>query len=100
MANPFLFVFNERLGTRQAVVDALDKIPEVPFWYSPFPFGVFLTSNVTASELARRIEQLIPGAEQAQWIILEIDQYRAQGRLSAKAWNLINKPDSPMLPGP
>ena len=94
---PFLLVFSQKLGAQQTVVDALDRIPEIPFWYAPFAHVVFFTSTLGAHELGPRIHELIPGAEKAQWVVVQIDTTKAQGRLTLEAWRLINEPQSPEL---
>lgn len=98
MTSPYIFTFNETLGTRQVVLDALDRIPEVTYWYATFPFGVLLTSTLSAFELAERIERLIPSASRAMWIIAAIDPHRVQGRLYPAGWHLINHPENPRMP--
>src|SRR5438046_2825137 len=98
MTSPLLLTFGESLGTRQAVTDILDEIPEVTYWFAPFPHGLLLTSTLSAHELARRIEKLIPAAVYGKWIITPVDPDEAQGRLPKKGWHLIHNPESPRLP--
>jgi hypothetical protein len=98
MTTPFIFVFNEKLGTRDEVQSVLDKIPEVTYWYACFPNTIFLTSTVSAFELARRVNALIPGAAQARWVIAAIDAKNSQGRLPPKVWHLMTDPETPRMP--
>lgn len=98
MTNPYIITFGESLGTRQEITDALDKIPEVTYWFAPFPHGVLFTSTLDAGELAKRIEKLFPNARSGKWIIAPVDQYESQGRLPEKGWHLIANPQAPRLP--
>lgn len=95
----YLLVFNEKLGARKAVIEFLNTLPEVTYWYACFPNSIFLTSNVTAGSLAEKIKAEFGTDNQQRFFITEVSPDK-QGWMPKQAWHLINNPESPHMPKP
>lgn len=90
----YLIVFNERLGTRKDVQEFLDTLPEVTYWYSCMPNCVFLTSSLSAGEIADSIRANFGTEAGQRFLVVEVHDDR-QGWLPKKAWHIFRNPQNP-----
>lgn len=99
MTRPYLVIFNSLLGSAQAVQDALDKIPEVTYWFRCFPESIFVTASLSANDLSERLsaEFGITATDNKRLLVAQIHPQDSQGWLPKAAWHLINYPNNPRL---
>ena len=92
----YLIIFNDRLGSREEVIEFLDSAPEVTYWYSCMPMCLFFTSTLTAAQMARRVRKRFGSDAGQRFLVSEVHEDR-QGWLPKKAWHLFRHPNSPRL---
>lgn len=85
----YVFVYDEKFGTREEIKNFLDSRPEVLNWYYCMSNSFFLVSNKTATTL----QQLISGINKnnAYFIILDAKTDK-NGWLPRKIWEFLNTP--------
>ena len=86
------FAYSSQLGTRKAITEFLDSIPEVTFWYYCLPNCVFFTSTLSASDLSKRVYSRF--GQSAYFMIAEVHTDR-QGWLPGQAWHMFQYPNNP-----
>jgi hypothetical protein len=87
MRKSYLFVYNDNVGTRQAVQSVLDQMQSVVLWRYDMPNVFYLVSDNNANELSREFQSL--RGTKGRFIFLEYTG-NAQGRLTADSWYLLN----------
>lgn len=92
----YMVVFNDRLGKRQEVLDLVDATSEISYWYSCLPHCVFLTSTLTANEIAEKFFEKFGREQGNRFLVMEVHKDR-QGWLPKKAWHLFRNPKEPRL---
>ena len=92
MRRAYLFIYNDKVGSRDEVKEAIDSIPEVVTWRSEIPNSFILVSEAKADELADRIIEHIGG--DGLFLITEIPD-NSQGLLSERSWHIINERSLP-----
>jgi hypothetical protein len=98
MMKSYILVFDRDLASeRKVVTDALDAIPEVPFWYTCFPQCIFLTSASGASEIAEKLKAKIPITPLTRFVVTDVGS-DMDGLMPAKGWRALQNPESPRLP--
>lgn len=90
----FLLTFDDQATPRDFMVHLVNALDGVADWLAFLPGAIVLISPHTAHELAVALNTKRPGMS---FLITEIDQRRADGRLPAPVWNFINNPDNPHL---
>ena len=94
MSWAYIITFNDHLGTRSDVQNALDSMEEVTYWYACMPHCVFFTSTVSAEYIAKRIRERFGTSSGQRFLVAEIHEDR-QGWLPNQAWHLFRHPDNP-----
>lgn len=89
----YVIILGGGFALRKPVQDFLSQLEEVGFWYACFSRCIFATSSLTASELAKRLDQQFPGR---RFLVMEAHSNR-QGRLPKQAWHLLRNPGNPKL---
>lgn|SRR3989344_1037006 len=97
MIKTYLMAFEAAFASRQEVIDFLDTVPEIPFWYACLPSCVFFTSTLDAGTLAKRLESRFQIGSGQKFIVMEVGTDR-QGRLPSQAWHMLRYPDNPREP--
>lgn len=99
-AKAYALVFNDAFSSdRQAVLDYIDRIPEITYWYTALPHAIFLSSIVAAQELHERIATSeMAMREGARFAFLKVEGTLSQGFLTHEAWRVLNHPESPRMP--
>lgn len=98
-AKPYLLIFNDYFGERDSILESLDKIDGITHWYTLMPSAIFLTSTRNASELSEALEAIReePLQPSARYAFFRVSGTDGEGRLSRKAWNLVNNPENPRI---
>jgi hypothetical protein len=87
--NVFLVTFDTTQMSRERLVDAIDRIPEIVNWYAFLPAAVYLVSELSTSDLSRVIRSRLPGLRH---ILVRLEKDQRQGWLPKSAWQFINNP--------
>ena len=87
MRKSYLFVYNDIVGTREAVRQSLDKMRTVLTWRYDMPNVFYLVSGGSAYDLAREFEAI--HGNNGRFIFLEYSP-NSQGRLTEESWHLLN----------
>lgn len=90
-----VILFTPVFATMEQVQEALDKIPEITYWYRLFPFSIFVTTSLTVGELAQKLEAVFGTAR--RFVVIEIDPAKAQGRMTEQGWHLMAHPEDPRV---
>jgi hypothetical protein len=93
----YLITFSGDFATRDKVTEHIDSWPEIPFWYCSMPNCVFITSDLSASAIAEKLEKHFDVSDGKRFLVAELNS-NAQGRLPKQAWHLMANPDNPRLP--
>ena len=88
---PYLLAFGGPPEWRQAILDFLDKQPDVLNWYAFFPAAIFFISRKGPQELSQRLHSSFPNI---WFVIAEVQAGRSDGWLPEAAWNFISNPQS------
>jgi hypothetical protein len=94
MRKVYLVAFNTALATREAVTRYLDSQAEIHNWKAQLPFGVFVSTTLTAHDLAARLEQKFGVRNATRFIVTYVDPMQCQGRLGQSVWDIINDPNT------
>ena len=89
---PYLIVFTASFASREQVTNYLNTLPEVRYWYACLPLAVFCVSSLSAHDLAKKMERHFGHSKGRRFLVTEVTPNK-QGRLPAKAWELMNDPD-------
>lgn len=92
MRRSYIFVFEDKFGTQEAIKDYIDLIPEILNWRYELPNSFFLVSELSAQELYEKIK---PFNAVGKFLISETTGNK-QGWLVKDSWNIMNKK---LLPG-
>lgn len=87
MRKSYLLVYNGATGTREAIRDFLDRLPEVLNWRYETPYSFFLVSEESARHLAFRLRAFAQD-EHAAFAVIEITG-NSFGWLTPKTWQMI-----------
>lgn len=85
MRRAYLLAYNSTLGTREAVRDFLDNLPEVLNWKYDLPGSFYLISELLAGQLSDKLHKFAP---QGRFIITEVDD-NFSGWLPQETWTMI-----------
>ncbi len=94
----YLLIFNDEVGTRQEVLDFLDSVKEITYWYVCMPHAVFFTSTLTAGGISDLFKQRFGTDKGQRFFITEVHKDR-QGWLPKQVWHMLKNPDDPRLKG-
>ena len=86
MRKAYIFVYSDKLGTRDEVIKCLDNILEVHTWRYDMPNSFYIISDYSADEIAHSIHNF---TGKTRFIVSEITSNK-QGWLSEETWFLIN----------
>ena len=87
MTKSYLLVYNNELGTRDAVKTAVDSIPIIKTWRYDMPNMFYLISDYSAKEVSVELRKhLLVG----RFIVLEYTA-NSYGWLDADSWHLLQK---------
>lgn len=84
----YVFLYDDRVGTREEVKDYIDRLPEVLNWRFDLPNSFYIVSQCSADELAEKIQEFTDG--NGRFLVLEVTGNK-QGWLPRRTWNMINK---------
>lgn len=87
MRKSYIFVYNDTVGTRDAVQAALDKMRTIITWRYDMPNVFYIVSEGQANDLAREFESV--HGDRGRYIFVEYSR-NAQGRLTNESWDLLN----------
>ena len=90
----YLFVYSDHFGTRKAITEFLDSIPEITHWYYCLPHCIFFTSTLGAHRLADKVYDRF--GKSARFMIAEVHKDR-EGWLPQNAWHMFRDPGNPRL---
>lgn len=93
----YAVLFNDTVGTREAIQEFLDSRDDVTFWHSCLPHCVFCTSTLQAGELSEAIGAHFGKDTGHRFLVLDTDTDR-QGWLTKQAWHMMRNPTNPRLP--
>ena len=92
----YVILFNDELGSRSAVQEFLDNVPEVTYWYGCMPNSVFFASTLTAGGIASKVRTAFGTGGGKRFLVVEVHNDR-QGWLPKSAWHLFRNPEDPVL---
>jgi hypothetical protein len=95
MRHSYLIAFNQAFAGRQAITEHLDKIGPTWDWNAVLPNCVFFTSPLSAGTLAKSFEEAFGTDGGKMFVIIKVDGIDSQGRLSERAWRVVNNPNNP-----
>lgn len=87
MANAYLFIFSDNMGTASAVKAVLNSIPEVSDWRHELPGCIYLISDASSQVIAEKIRAAIP---KGAFLISELHSSNSYGWLHKDSWYLLN----------
>ena len=87
MKRSYLMIYNDRLGTREAVRDFLDGRAEILHWRYDLPNTFYLISHLSAEELYEVVQGF--NRKRGLFLICEVGS-NSQGWLPEKTWTLLN----------
>src|SRR5690242_14327896 len=93
----YIFIYDEKLGTREQLVDYLDGLDEIINWRYELPNCFFIVSRENADKLCELITKFSDNMENKERLFL-ISQYHrsnSQGWLLSEGWNFLNDKPSP-----
>jgi hypothetical protein len=91
---PYLIVYSGAFATRDEMKAFLDAYEdEFAYWTYMFPNSFFVVSRVNAQEISELLEEYFEDRSEQPYFVTEIPE-NCQGRLTSKAWKMINKPKS------
>jgi hypothetical protein len=95
---PFILCFSDRFASADEVQRYLDEVQEIGYWYRFLPNAILLTSSLAEKVLGRLLEQRFVRTRRsgASFILAEIKHESTWGLLSYQAWELIEKPETPV----
>ena len=97
---PFILCFSDKFAAPGEVQHYLDEVPEIGYWYRFLPNTILLTSSLEGPMLGRLLRQrfvrLVGRPPGAGFILAEIKHASTWGLLPYQAWELIEKPDTPV----
>jgi hypothetical protein len=96
MARALLIITSSDFASRAEIQSALDEDASILHWYSCLPSTVICTTESTAGDLAKRLEQRFGAGAGKRFLVMEITGDR-QGRLPRKAWHLMRHPEIPQM---
>lgn len=86
-AKAYLFIYNDIVGTREAVQAVLDNMTTVSTWRYDMPNVFYIISSSSAQELSQEFERKL--SDRGRYIFVEYSD-NAQGRLTEETWYLLN----------
>ena len=95
MRKSYIMVFSSSFADRKQVTDYLDEIGPDWDWQAEFPNCVFFTSELSAWELAKMFENKFGIDMGKMFVIAPVIGSESQGRLTERAWRLLNDPRNP-----
>ena len=91
MLRPYIFCFNEKVGTLKDVADFLDTKSEILNWYSCMPQTIFFVSAKSLTQLMIIFQaKYVTG----NYFFSTIDAHTCNGLLPKEAWDFITEPKS------
>ena len=87
MKRAYLLLYNDDVGTRDAIKHYIDNDPLVLFWRYDLPYSFYIISNSSAQELAESFQGL--NKKNGMFLITEVSKNK-QGWLIKDAWTLLN----------
>jgi hypothetical protein len=85
MKKTYLFVYNDVLGTREQVKEALNKSPLVLTWRYDIPHAFYLVSEAQAKEISEMLHETLGNG---RFLVTELsDNYWGRGHKDT--WYLI-----------
>ncbi len=87
MKKSYIFVYNDTVGTREEVKNALNKMSHVETWRYDMPNVFYIVSNASAQKIAQQFESI--AGTKGRFIFLEHTN-NSQGRLTKESWFLLN----------
>ncbi|MFW4369690.1 hypothetical protein [Pseudomonas sp. XWY-1] len=91
MRRSYIFVYEDKCGTRDEVKNYIDKIPEILNWRYELPNSFFLVSDLSAREIYEKIKEF---SKDGKFIVSETTSNK-QGWLAKDSWNIMNKKNLP-----
>jgi len=85
----FLVTFDTTQMSREALIQAIDEIPEIVNWYAFLPAAVCVVSELSTFELSRAIRMRLPDL---RFILVRMEKGERQGWLPKSAWQFIRNP--------
>jgi hypothetical protein len=92
----YLIVFSSDFASRDQVTAHIDTWPEIPFWHCSLPNCVFVTSDLSAAEIAAKLEKHFDVSSPKRFLVAELNS-NTQGRLPKQSWHMMATPDNPRL---
>jgi hypothetical protein len=83
----YLLFYNSVVGTREEIVNVLNRMLTVISWRYDMENCFYLTSNNSAREIVSEFEGI--RGKSGRYIVLEYNG-NAQGRLTIESWYLLN----------
>jgi hypothetical protein len=93
----YLISFSSDFASRDKVTEHIDSWPEVPFWHCSLPNCVFITSELSASAIAAKLEKHFDVTGGKRFLVAELNS-NVQGRLPKQSWHMMFNPNNPRLP--
>ena len=88
MKRSYLFAYSDRVGTRDQVVEFIDKQPDILHWRHDIPNMFYLVSEKSAEELYEVIKEL--NKERGIFLVCEVGENK-EGWLPKKTWTVLNE---------
>ncbi len=85
----YILVYNDEVGTKDAVRSFIDSRPEILNWYTCLPNAFFIVSELTATQLQEIFRTFTK--DKGRFIIADLATDR-NGWLPQKAWEFIRNP--------
>ncbi|UTZ27771.1 hypothetical protein HB761_14060 [Vibrio campbellii] len=88
MKKAYVLVYNDGLGTREQLIEALNQCRTVITWRYDMANAIYIISENTADEIAKDLETIRPPGN-SRYLLLEYNG-NAQGRATEETWYLLN----------
>ena len=90
MSKTYILVYDDKVGSRESVKSFLNKQPEIKSWRFDLPNTFYLISDLSAHDLATRLQKLTQRQEGKRFIIAHLSD-DIQGWLPRDTWDFINQ---------
>lgn len=87
MKKAYLFIYSNKVGTRDEVRNVIETIPEILAWRFDIPNSFYLVSEEDADTLADILLERF--GKDGLFLVTEISENK-QGWLPKRSWHLIN----------
>lgn len=91
MKKLYLFIYNDEVGTRQAIKAIINEMSTVITWRFDIPHSFYIVSNNSAKELYE--EFAVANGQKGRFMFIECTENR-QGLMLKDTWFFLNKKKS------